>query len=241
MYCQIIFAQGDETMVEAESLLYAGGFPTVENLREAVDFLSQWDYGTDNEYDDALAESIEHNRFEDCYHDDESGYTIVSKRGLYISLWRKAVSGYELGNGRPRPNMLFDCWFEGDVLHISHDAGELEMFFGRAGLVAIASEHSRIPITQPMGMGYERDEWVAEAIRKNEVAVETVDGFPVAVFSKQVMAGPMLVVAAAPDGSWNVVATGVDYGSELSLYVYGTDDEIADIYDFSDGHLAIRR
>ena len=90
MYCQIIFAQGDETMDQAEELLYDGGFPTIENIHAAAEFLAQWDYGYENEYDDALAPEIEKNRGEDLYYDEESRYTIVSQRGLYISLWREA-------------------------------------------------------------------------------------------------------------------------------------------------------
>ena len=93
MYCQIIYAQQDEVMDEAEDILYDGGFPTVENIHEAAEYLAQWDYGYENEYDDALYDELERPRFDDSYYDDETGYTIITHRGLYISLWREAIDG----------------------------------------------------------------------------------------------------------------------------------------------------
>ena len=91
MYCQIIYAQQDETFNEAEEILFDGGFPTIENIHAAVEFLSQWDYGYENEYDDALSEDMEVSRFDDVYEDEDSEYTLVVHRGLYIALWRPVV------------------------------------------------------------------------------------------------------------------------------------------------------
>ena len=88
MYCQVVFAQDYETLDEAEDLLFAGGFPSVENIRNTVAFLSQWDYGVENEYPDALSDEIERYRGDDVY--EEGKYILVSRRGLYISLWREA-------------------------------------------------------------------------------------------------------------------------------------------------------
>ena len=90
MYCQIIFAQDPETLEEAENLLYEeGGWVTEESIKATIEYLSGWDYGSENEYDDALADEIEENRGDDVYYDEESGYTIVARRGLYVSLWRE--------------------------------------------------------------------------------------------------------------------------------------------------------
>ena len=88
MYCQIIFAQSDETFDEAEDMLREGGFVTSENIERTIEFLSQWDYGAESEYDDALVDEIEDNRGEDIYESEDGQYVLVHFPGLYIGLYR---------------------------------------------------------------------------------------------------------------------------------------------------------
>ena len=91
MYCQVVFLQNPDELEEAESILYGErGWVSAESIDATARYLSSWDYGAENEYDDALAQSIEKHPGDDVYPSSEGTYTIVARRGLYISLWREA-------------------------------------------------------------------------------------------------------------------------------------------------------
>ncbi len=89
-YTEVIFGgESSDVLYEFEMLLEKRG------ADEAVAYLANWDYGT--ETDDMY--SILHNGFTDEIERRRSdleyeyqGYTCIHRRGIYVSLWRKAFS-----------------------------------------------------------------------------------------------------------------------------------------------------
>ena len=91
MYCQVFFTQDTETLNEIENLLYdEGGWVTTESIHDTAQYMSNWDYGAENEHEDNLAEEIEDSIYVHRYLDEETGYTIVIQAGLFAALWREA-------------------------------------------------------------------------------------------------------------------------------------------------------
>ena len=89
MYCQIIFAQENEVYDEVYERLYDGGLVCIENIEDAIDYLAQWDYGVENEYDDAIVEDLDRCIGDDVYESEDGEYVLVFRSGLYAALYRK--------------------------------------------------------------------------------------------------------------------------------------------------------
>ena len=84
MYANIIFVQDyDETYNDVEQILEQEGYSA------AIDYLAQWDYGYESEYD--LIERVPRNPLENHYTRNEHGeeYTLI-EHPLYFALYRKA-------------------------------------------------------------------------------------------------------------------------------------------------------
>lgn len=82
MFCCIIYVQGGETLDEVEKLFN-------EQIYEAaISYLSQWDYGAESEYDDALTENLPNGVYIDTY--QHNGYYLLRWCGIGdYALYRK--------------------------------------------------------------------------------------------------------------------------------------------------------
>lgn len=83
MHTCIIFAEDySDAYKEAYGIFQNNGY------NAAIDYLAQWDYGRESEYD--IAESIESNFLENMYKRNENGEEyILVEHPSYMALYRK--------------------------------------------------------------------------------------------------------------------------------------------------------
>lgn len=83
MYTCIIFVQDGDTLDEVQEIFCENGYIA------AIEYLSQWDYGYESEYD--LIEEVPRNLHEIRFEHNMSGDEyILIEHPLYMALYRKA-------------------------------------------------------------------------------------------------------------------------------------------------------
>ena len=82
MYANIIYVQSGETLDKAQFIF------TERGSSATIDYLAQWDYGTESEHD--IVEEIPHNKYEIRYAETKNGreYVLI-EHPLYITLYRR--------------------------------------------------------------------------------------------------------------------------------------------------------
>lgn len=114
--------------------------------------------------------------------------------------------------------------------------------FDENGIESIAYNYVAGELSDDVGCGYERTDYVNDGLDDNGEIIE-IGSVDVAVFTKDTMLGEMLCVAFSDseDGQWYLAAQLVDYGSGwYVLNVIGNDPEIEDIFNIDNGVIAKR-